>query len=163
MGNGQRWLDVSAGWALNDLLSNALQDVWTGEDPKTTAEAWQALKTGQMPRKVLNHWLHGYSVERQPSRDHGAFAAVDGDGAGWDMPACSHYAGAALVLPEQIGGDFDAHVQFMCSHFSAGVALELAAYAVGPQSVMGTRSYPKCSGPKMDMAWCLMCTAHRLM
>lgn len=101
-----------------------------------------------MPKKVLDHWIHGYSKARTPSQDHGVFAAADEDGVGWDMPACAHYTGAGLVLPEQIGGDFDARVQFMCTHFAPGVALELAAIAVGPQRVMGRKDNPKGAGAK---------------
>lgn len=145
-GDAQPWITASAAWQRNAALSDTFLNVLM--DGPSKADAWRALKAGQMPRAVLERWIHGYSTERLAARDHGAFAAADDNGVGWDMPACSHYTGAALVLPEQVGGDFDAQVQFMCSHFSAGVALELAAIAVGPQSVMGHKDSIKGAGPK---------------
>ena len=146
MGNAQKWEAASAGWRRQAALCDTFMDAMAADQ---AAAAWRNLRAGQMPPKVLAHWLHGYSKTRVPAQDHGAFAAADDDGVGWDMPACAHYTGAGLVLPEQIGGDFDARVQFMCTHFAPGVALELAAIAMGPQRYMGGQSH-KGSGNKED-------------
>lgn len=117
-------LAASADWPRNDSLCDSLS---------TDAGS---IRNQQLPAAFGRRWLHGFGQARVPGRDPGVFLAADSDGLGWDMPACAHYCGAALVSTHQVSGDFDARLEFKASHLAPGIALELSAITLGAQSRM---------------------------